>query len=65
MDRVPPHGCFDWSFPTSKLRRGRVQGHGDICPTLMAGEPEIYVFEGLIEHEKNRIESDVSSAEKF
>ena len=42
----PPHGCFDWSFPTSKLRRGRVQGHGDICPTLMAGEPEIYVFEG-------------------
>ena len=47
MDRVPPHGCFDWSFPTSKLRRGRVQGNGNICPTLMAGEPEIYVFEGL------------------
>lgn len=43
----PVGGCFDWSFPTSKLRRGRVQGGGDICPTLMAGEPEIYVFEGI------------------
>ena len=22
----PIGGCFDWSYPTSKLRRGRVQG---------------------------------------
>ena len=43
-------GCFDMSFPTSKLRRGRVQGFGgDVCPTLMANDPEIYVFEGYEE----------------
>lgn len=43
-------GCFDMSFPTSKLRRGRVQGRGgDVCPTLMAGDPEIYVFLGYEE----------------
>ena len=42
-------GCFDYSFPTSKTRRGRTQGGGSICPTLMAGEPEIYVFEGVID----------------
>lgn len=48
----PIGGCFDWSFPTSKLRRGRVQGGGNVCPTLMAGEPEIYVFEGLYNSEE-------------
>lgn len=42
-------GCFDWSYPESKTRRGRIQGGGDICPTLTAGEPEIYVFEGITE----------------
>ena len=30
------------SFPTSKTRRGRVQEGGNICPTLTAGEGEIY-----------------------
>lgn len=42
-------GCFDWSFPTSKVRRGRVQGGGNVCPTLMANDPEIYVFLGYEE----------------
>lgn len=42
-------GCFDMSCPKSELRRGRVQGNGDVCPTLMAGEPEICVFEGYYE----------------
>lgn len=27
-------GVFDCSYPTSKLRRGRVQGGGEISPTL-------------------------------
>ena len=27
-------GVCDVSYPTSKLRRGRVQGGGDISPTL-------------------------------
>lgn len=42
---VPVGGCFDGSYPSSKTRRGRVQGGGQICPTLTAQEPEIYIFE--------------------
>lgn len=38
-------GVADFSFPDSKLRRGRVQGNGDICPTLMAGNSEIVKIE--------------------
>ena len=37
------------SYPKSELRRGRVQGGGSISPTLMAGEPEICIFEGYEE----------------
>lgn len=29
-------GVADFSYPTSKLRRGRVQGGGNICPTITA-----------------------------
>lgn len=44
------NGCFDMSQTSSKTRRGRVQGRGgDICPTLMAGEPEIFIFLGYEE----------------
>lgn len=45
----PIGGCFDASYLKSKYRRGRVQGGGQICPTLMANEPEIYVYEGYSE----------------
>lgn len=38
-------GVADFSFPDSKLRRGRVQGNGDVCPTLMAGNSEIVKIE--------------------
>lgn len=43
-------GIFDATFPTSKYRRGRVQGDppGSICPTLMANN-----HDGLL-----RIEGD-------
>lgn len=34
-------GVFDTSYPTSTLRRGRVQGGGNICPTLTTGKPNI------------------------
>lgn len=27
-------GVADFSYPDSKTRRGRVQGNGDICPTI-------------------------------
>lgn len=46
---VPVGGCFDWSYPESKTRRGRYQK--GLCPTLMAGDPEIYVFEGVIDED--------------
>lgn len=40
---VKPYGAFDWSYPDSLTRRGRVQGdHGDIAPTIMC-QNEIYV----------------------
>lgn len=46
---VKPYGAFDWSYPSSLTRRGRVQGdHGDISPTIMC-QNEIYVYEGIEE----------------
>lgn len=42
-------GAFDWSYASSKNRRGRVQAGGDICPTLCACDPEIYIFIGYEE----------------
>lgn len=45
----PVGGCFDWSYPGSPTRRGRIQDGGMVCPTLCACEPEIYVYEGVYE----------------
>ena len=36
-------GCFDASYPESKTRRGRVQGDGDITPTLTASSSDSIV----------------------
>ena len=33
-------GCYDASFPESKTRRGRVQDHGNVTPTLTASSSE-------------------------
>ena len=30
-------GCADFAYPTSKLRRGRVQHDGHVSPTIMSG----------------------------
>ncbi len=38
-------GGADLSFPTSKTRRGRVQGDGDLSPTILAGANEICFLE--------------------
>lgn len=38
-------GVADLSFPASKTRRCRVQGNGEICPTLMAGNQDIFKLE--------------------
>lgn len=63
-------GVADFSFPDSKLRRERVQGGGDICPTLMAGNSEIVKIEknGFYEQaiktaeENNAQEGDIIDA---
>lgn len=38
-------GVADLSYPNSKLRRGRVQGGGQICPTITAGNTGLYKIE--------------------
>lgn len=38
-------GATDLSYPSSKLRRGRVQGNGQICPTLLSNNCCIYKIE--------------------
>lgn len=40
-------GAFDWSYPDSKTRRGRVQEGGAICPTITCHPENIYVYEGI------------------
>lgn len=46
-------GCvFDASYPESSTRRGRLQGGGLICPTITAGQPEIYYFEAVYDGDK-------------
>lgn len=34
-------GVADFAYPESKLRRGRVRGGGNICPTIMPQGMEI------------------------
>ena len=47
-------GVFDWSYPTSKLRRGRVQGeYGDISPTITCN-PECLCVYKIIESDMTR-----------
>ena len=55
-------GVADFSFPDSKIRRGRVQGGGEICPTLMAGNSEIVKIEkvGQISNEGSQCGTVVS-----
>ena len=40
-------GCADLSFPNSQYRRGRVQGNGQIVPTLTAAEGGIRYIESI------------------
>lgn len=47
-------GIADLSYPSSKIRRGRVQGNGDICPTLLAGSQGLYYFE------KDKLDNNIS-----
>lgn len=43
---IEPGSVFDWSYPNSKTRRGRLQDNGQSSPTLTAnGEPPSYYEE--------------------
>ena len=42
---VEPFGVFDWQYPESLTRRGRVQEGGRICPTITC-QNELLVYEG-------------------
>lgn len=41
-------GVADFSYPTSKLRRGRVQGGGHVCPTLTSQSMGICRIERIV-----------------
>ena len=45
---IEPWGAFDWSYPTSLTRRGRVQEGGAVSPTITCHPENIYVYEGEI-----------------
>lgn len=45
-------GVADFSYPTSKLRRGRVQGGGQICPTITCEGSGIHKVESQYEIRK-------------
>jgi len=42
---MDPCGICDVSYPTSKTRRGRIQGGGKICPTLTASVQGLLYFD--------------------
>lgn len=49
---VAPGGLFDLSYPSSKNRRGRVQGeHGEICPAITSMQFGVVLYEGVYEEE--------------
>ena len=49
----PVGGIFDMSYPKSKLRRGRVQGNGHICPTLTCSPDCLWVVDSINETEND------------
>lgn len=50
--KCPVGGIFDMSYPKSKLRRGRVQGDGQISPTLTCNPENLWVVDSIFETEK-------------
>ena len=48
----PVGGVFDSSYPKSKLRRGRVQADGMVCPTLTTSPDNIWLVDEIFEVEE-------------
>lgn len=42
---VWPGMVFDFAYPSSKLRRGRLQGNGEICPTITKVHGGLLLYE--------------------
>ena len=42
---VEPNGAFDFSYPSSLTRRGRVQMGGAVTPTITCNPEMIYVYQ--------------------
>lgn len=42
---IQPKCIFDYSYPNSKTRRGRVQYGGKISPTITCNPNSLYVYE--------------------
>lgn len=61
---VAPNGCFDWTYPNSLTRRGRVQMGGVISPTILC-QNEILVYEGVLrpvkEQGQERLNNDINN----
>jgi DNA (cytosine-5)-methyltransferase 1 len=47
----PVGGIFDSSYPKSKLRRGRVQGNGHVCPTITTSPENLWIVTEIFEEE--------------
>ncbi len=45
---IEPGSVFDAAYPDSRTRRGRVQGGGTICPTIMCSS-ELLLYESYEE----------------
>jgi DNA (cytosine-5)-methyltransferase 1 len=51
---IEPGGAFDWSYPSSLTRRGRVQDGGGISPTITCNPENIYVYESMEKELQNK-----------
>lgn len=58
----PEGGIFDMSYPKSKLRRGRVQGNGHICPTITCAPDNLWIIDSIDKEEKD---SDTNMSKKL
>lgn len=47
--KCPVGGILDMSYPKSKLRRGRVQGNGQISPTLTCNPENLWIIDSIFE----------------
>lgn len=49
----PIGGIFNMAYPNSKLRRGRVQGGGMLCPTITCSPTTLFLVESIDYDEEN------------